>query len=131
MNKPFDKPDYAKFAQLGKVLKTASGLEKNLTAFSLDADSQERWDLETELEKIGFRRLNNSNMKKGSYAIVIEGNDQQMLRIVHKQRMYPTEIAHIMKLACEDHVAGQRFCETVRDAGDLYAFLRDGEPLGR
>jgi hypothetical protein len=85
-DKTFPPPDYSKFLPFYDVFREVERLceQRNFTVNWLRADEGRLSRLETQLRNLGFRRFG-PEVHKGSYAIVFEGNERQMLRIVNSE----------------------------------------------
>jgi hypothetical protein len=86
-----ERTDYSGFVSTASVVDAARHIHHqdsrllNITSEIMDSNRGDAQRLAEYLEKLGFRRLHKDNTRYGCNAIVFEGNDSQVIRIVHKR----------------------------------------------
>lgn len=90
-NHPFGEPQHAAFRPVSQILSKGhlEGLkEKSRTAEALSDDSVALERLVEHLHQHGFRKLS-QHVRSGSYAMVLEGGNHQMIRVVDSRLEAP------------------------------------------
>ena len=120
---------YGTFKTPGRVLgkrsifKVSSAIE-NCTADGLDAGPDERQAIVRHLEKMGFRRIS-SDITGGRFALVMEANNHQMVRIVDTLFEPPrSKASYVLQPTMTTSVEGFRI-EVLPKVHTLYELTKD------